>query len=104
MKVSNIEYLYGCPYITRGNISKQMSMSLNAIDVRIKELKEQIAKGRYSEFAIIKDGGFVMINYLVWIDYMGYRERLKEKNLCKSVPPFEPRKIASEIGWYGTYA
>lgn len=100
MKVTTIQYLYGTPYITRANLCKQFNMSPASADKKIKGIKEQMEKGRYGDFAYIKDGGFVMINYLVLIDYMKYREQLAEKNLCKSVPAFNPKEIAREIGWY----
>lgn len=104
MQLTSLERLCGSPYISRGNLKEQFKMSLRAIDTRIQEIKEEIKQGRYGEFAYIKDGGFVLLNYLVWIDYLKYRERLKEKNLRKNVPPFDAKKIAQEIGWYGKCA
>lgn len=79
---------------------QELDMSLGSVDKRIKEIKAEIEKGRYSDMAIIKDGGFCMVNYLVFIDYIKNRDRLTERNLRKNVPPYNPAKIAHELGWY----
>ncbi|MGN0393863.1 MAG: hypothetical protein ACI4EF_00705 [Coprococcus sp.] len=99
--VNEISYIHASPYITRARISQEFDMSLGSVDKRIKEIKSEIEKGRYSEMAIIKDGGFCMVNYLVFIDYMKNRGRLTEKNLRKNVPDYNPKAVAYEIGWYG---
>lgn len=73
---------------------------MSSVDNRIKELVGEIKSGRYNELAVIKDGGFVFVNYLALIDYLSNRQRLRNKNLRKTVPPYEPKKVAQEIGWY----
>lgn len=100
IEIIEINRTFGRPYMSRIELSKAFNMSKNAIDKRIMELKEEINSGRYNEYAFIKDGGFVFINTLVWIDFIKQHDRLKEKNLRKSVQPFDPRKIAETIGWY----
>ncbi|MDD3137571.1 MAG: hypothetical protein PHX08_01180 [Lachnospiraceae bacterium] len=100
VEITEISRTFGRPYMSRHELSKVFNMSANAVDARIAELREEIEQGRYSEFAFIKDGGFVFVNTLAWIDFMKHHERLKEKNLRKNVPVFEPRKIAEQIGWY----
>lgn len=86
-------------YITRANIMENFSMGKASVDNRLKGIKEEIANGRYPEMAIIKDGGFVFVNYLVFLDYLSNRDRLKEKNLRKYVEPFNAIKVAKQIGW-----
>lgn len=61
----------------------------------IEELKE-----RYGEYSTIRDGGIVMINYLVWVDYRHFRKQLRQKNAKKYVPPYDPAKVARELAWY----
>lgn len=60
---------------------------------KTKEIREQIKKGRYNRYSLL-DYGKVRINYYVYYDYTKYRGMLKDKNLSKHVPPFEPREIA----------
>lgn len=100
MEITTINYTRACPYITRANIASQLSISLASVDKRIKEIKEEIEKGRYSESSVIKDGGIVLINYLVFIDYEVNRQKLLDSNARKYVEPYSPGKIAREIGWY----
>ena len=47
-------------------------------------IREQIAQGRYNEYAIIDNE----INVGVFADYIKYRRMLKDKNARKYVPPF----------------
>ena len=98
MKITAITEVHGAPYITRGNLAKQIKLSVRTIDARIKEMREET--DRYDEFALIKDGGIVLINYLAWIDFMKYRERLMNRNLRKNIPKYDPKRVAESIGWY----
>lgn len=101
MTITEINYIHCSPYVTRANLVKEMQVSIGTVDKRIHEIKEEIIRKRYSEFALIKDGGIMMVNYLVLIDYMHYRERLRDRNLRKTVPPYNPELVAREVGWYG---
>ena len=100
MDIKTIESTKAYPYISRANIIKQFDMSKASADKRIKESRDEIEKGRYSRRAVIKDGGFVLVNYLVIIDYMDNRQKLLEPNLRKYVEPFNAYEIARDIGWY----
>lgn len=100
MNITTIEPTKGKPYITRAGIKEQLDMSISSVNTRIKEIRQEIEKGRYPEIAIIKDGGFTLVNYLVFIDYESNRQKLKESNLRKYVEPFDAYKIAKSIGWY----
>lgn len=101
MTITGIEYIHATPYITRANLAQELQISIGTVDKRIREIRQEIANKRYSEFAVIKDGGLMLVNYLVLIDYMHYRERLLDRNLRKNVPQYDPAKIARELGWYG---
>lgn len=98
--IKTIESTKAFPYISRANIIKQFDMSKASADKRIREIREEIEKGRYSEKSLIKDGGFVFVSYLVFIDYLSNRQRLLEPNLRKYVEPFNAYNTAREIGWY----
>jgi hypothetical protein len=98
--IKTIESTKAFPYISRANIIKQFDMSKASADKRIREIREEIEKGRYSEKSLIKDGGFVFVSYLVFIDYLSNRQKLMEPNLRKYVEPFNAYNTAREIGWY----
>ena len=100
MNITAIEDTKGFPYISRANIIKQFDMSKASADKRIKEIRSEIEKGRYNERSLIKDGGFVFVSYLVFIDYLANRQSLKEPNLRKYVSPFNAYEVAKDIGWY----
>ncbi|MCB7304575.1 hypothetical protein NE683_12155 [Bariatricus massiliensis] len=87
------------PYVSKSWIQKNMDMGARSVDTRFKEIKEETK--RYGEYAYIKDGGFFLVNFLVWVDYLTYRTRLKDKNLRKHVPDFDPEEVARAIGMYG---
>ena len=101
MTITKINQTRAKPYLLTKDVAKEMGMCSRTAQGRIAEIKEEVKKGRYDEYAVIKDGGFLLVNYLVLIDYMKWRERLKDKNARKSVPPYEPCKVARAIGWYG---
>lgn len=101
MTITKINQIHASPYLLTKEVAKEMNMCKQSAQSRIAEIKEEVKKGRYDEFAIIKDGGFLLVNYLVLIDYMKWRERLRDKNARKSVPPYDPYKVARAIGWYG---
>ena len=78
-------------YICREVLMKKFNMGHSAVELRLKEIRSEIEKGRYPENAFIKDGGFAWVNYYVWLDYLHNRKRLKEKNTRKYVKRFDSR-------------
>lgn len=71
------------------------------LDPIIKEIKEQIAKGRYEKVAITGEGKLMRINFFVFIDYLTFRDKLNSTDIGvrKSVPPFRPDIITQYSGW-----
>lgn len=102
MKITDLKVMRGSPFKTINDLAKELNVTKVTIRTRKKELENE--KERYGEYAVIKDGGIVLINYLAFIDYMKYRDRLREKNLRKTVPEFNPKKVAYSLGWYGEEA
>jgi DNA-binding Lrp family transcriptional regulator len=100
MQITNLIETQGTPYMTKEQLSKNLGVSKGTIQNRIAEIEKEVAKGRYGKHSIIRDGGIVLINYLVMIDYLNYRKMLKEKNARKTVPPFNAKEVCEEIGWY----
>ena len=84
----------GTPYMPRAVLAQQFGISKRTVDERMKEIKKS---DRYDEHACIKDGGIVLINYLVFLDYIEKRERIR--NGIK-VEDYDPQKLAKAIGWY----
>lgn len=98
-KIMYAETIRGYPYMPKKRIAEEFGISKSTVYVRMKEIDEEIKSGRYNEFAIIEDGNIVLINVLVFIDFLTYRSRLKEKNMRKYVPEFRPDKIIRMLGW-----
>ena len=101
MEISIIGQKLISPYMSKGDICKSMKMSKTSLDRRLKEIRNEVKQGRYSEYAIIKDGGIVWVNYLVLIDYMKNRQMLLDSNAKKYVEPFNGRKVVEQV-WGGT--
>jgi len=101
MTITKINQIHAKPYLLTKEVANELNMCKQSAQGRIAEIKEEIKRGRYDEYSIIKDGGFLLVNYLVLIDYMKWRERLRDRNARKSVPPYEPYKVARAMGWYG---
>lgn len=98
MNVTNFAKVQRIPYITKKQIAEELEISPNTVKSRIQEIEEEIKNGRYDEYAVIRDGQLLAVNYFVWIDFLTYRQRLQEKNLRKFVPPFDPKKVAPYAG------
>lgn len=94
-----IESIRGYPYMPKQQLADEFHISKSTVYLRMKEIEAEIKNGRYSDYAIIDDGNIVLVNVLVFIDYMVYRRRLKEKNTRKYVPEFNPAEIKKVIGW-----
>ena len=99
MNINLIETTKHYPYISRGELKQQLGKSLGTIDNRIKEIEDQVKAGRYPEYSVIRDGGIVLVNCLVWTDYLTNRQMLLDSNARKYVEGYQPRKIANALGW-----
>lgn len=84
----------GTPYMPRGVLAQQFGIAPRTVDERVREIKNS---DRYDEHAVIKDGGIVLINYLVFLDYLEKRERIKNGI---QVPAYDPKEMAKALGWY----
>lgn len=93
------ESIRGYPYEPKQQLADEFNICKTTVFTRIKEIEKEIEAGRYSNYAIIRDGKIVLVNVLVFIDYLTYRGMLRDKNARKHVPPFKPDVIARDIGW-----
>ena len=94
-----IESIRGYPYMPKQMLADEFHISKSTVYARMKEIEKEIQQGRYSRYAIINDGNIVLINVLVFIDYLANRRRLLERNTRKYVPDFNPAEIMRDIGW-----
>ena len=85
-------------YKTKEELKIEWSICTTTIDTRLKEIEDEVLKGRYPSNSVIRDGGIVRVNHLVFIDYMNNRQRLMQANLRKYVEPFNAFEIAKSIG------
>ncbi len=94
-----VEAIRGTPYMTKEVLAKEFHMCKSTVSNRMKEIEQQVKDGRYNDYAVIQDGKIVLINELVFIDYMKYRKMLLDKNAKKYVPKFRPDLIIQTLGW-----
>lgn len=99
MSIMYTESIRGYPYMKKETLAEEMHICKGTVVNRLREIENEIMNGRYSDYAIIQDGNILLINVLVFIDFLTYRKRLLNKNLRKNVPPFRPDIIARDIGW-----
>ena len=100
MTITAIESIRGNPFISRSRAAKDFDVSLTTIDNYIRDIEKEVSTGRDGPHSVVKSGGLTLISYTVLIDYLKYRQLLKDKNARKYVPEFDSRKTGKEIGFY----
>ncbi len=95
-EITEIRTLAADPYITKQYIADRYKVSVRTVCNWVSELDAYVMTGRYSEYTILDGCGVTYINYLAFVDYLKYRDKLRKK---KPVPPFNPAKVAKYIGW-----
>lgn len=93
------ESIRGYPYMPKQQLAEEFHISKSTVYSRMKEIEGEMQTGRYNQYAIIQDGNIVLVNVLVFIDYMTNRRMLREKNARKHVPEFQPDEIMKICGW-----
>lgn len=71
-------------YASKAEIGRCFGVSQPTVYKRVEGIKEEIKKGRYNRYAIA-DG---LISIAVFADYSKYHKRLNDKNLRRTVKPF----------------
>lgn len=87
---------FGYPYRQQGDVAEFFGLGKTTVYERVKEIKGEIGK-RYNEHAVIQDGNIVLVNILVFVDYMTYRRRLRDKNMRKYVPEYDAKLVARQM-------
>lgn len=93
------ESIRGYPYMHKEQLAQEFGITKATVYNRMKEIQTEIKNGRYNDYAVIQDGKLVLINVLVFIDYLTYRKMLLDRNARKYVPEFHPEKLIQMIGW-----
>ena len=78
--------------VSRKQAAKFLGVSTQTVDRRIEKL-EELSPRRY-DMPVIRADGFVRINLLCLIDYIGYENFFKAG---VAVPPFKPDVVAKEL-------
>ncbi|MDD3416366.1 MAG: hypothetical protein PHY47_20580 [Lachnospiraceae bacterium] len=96
-----VESIRSYPYMTAGKLADEFHLSPSTVYARLKEIEKEVEEGRYRgyDYTVIRDGKIVLINALVFIDYMTYRRQLLDHNARKYVPEFRPEKVVRCMGW-----
>ena len=81
-------------WMTRKELEIETGYSRVQISTLRKEMQEEIGK-RYDRYVF---AGERMTNYFAFLDYLTYRRQLKDKNMRKFVPAFDPEKLAKLAG------
>lgn len=71
-------------YVNKAELSRCFGVSPPTVYRRVAGIEEEIKKGRYNRYAIA-DG---LVSVAVFVDYTKYQKRLNDRNLRKTVPPF----------------
>lgn len=72
-------------YSTKAELSRCFGVSVPTVYKRVAGIEEEIKKGRYNRYAIADN----LVSIPVFLDYAKYHKRLNDKNLRKTVPPFD---------------
>lgn len=95
-----VESIRGYPYLPYKDLANEFHVSKGTVANFAKEIEDEAKKsGRYSVYAVIKEGKMVRVNALVFADYFAFRKMLRDKNARKHVPPFRPDVLIREMGW-----
>lgn len=81
-------------YMSQAALAEDFDLHVKTITSRIKEMR---AMDRYHG-AVVDDGNIIRCYYPAFVDYMTNRRKLRDKNLSKSVPAYNPKAIMSELG------
>lgn len=93
------ESIRGYPYMQKEQLADEFHICKSTVQKRMKEIETEVKNGRYNDYAIIRDGKIVLVNVLVFIDYLKYRRMLMDRNARKYTPEFRPDQLVQIIGW-----
>mgnify|MGYP006945363393 CR=1 FL=1 len=84
-----------CPYLSKKQLAEELGYGETSIYKLVKGFEEEVNTGnRYSRYAVAGS----RYNYFAIIDYLKYKDYLKNPALKRSVPEFDPGEIADVCG------
>lgn len=98
MKDEIIVYVKGRVYISLKDAAEIYNRSIPTLRLYIKEMERS---GRYDRKFITLDGeSKLLINSLALEDFLSVKTELKNKNLSRRLPPYDPAAIRKQRGEY----
>ena len=95
---SVIVHVRGHTYLPVSGIAESYRQSKSTVGRILKEIQES---ERYKDYrVIINDDGDRLVNVLAYEDYLFYRTQLKNRNLARHLPPFDPAEVRRNWGEY----
>lgn len=90
-------------YRNKADVARIFGVSTPTVYRRVEGIKKEIGK-RYNQYALLEN----LVSLAVYADYEKYHRRLENKNMRKTVPPFDmyearmyleevERKVCAEI-------
>lgn len=95
-----IETKGNATFVSMKSLSERYELCMNTVRDRKKGIEEEIISGRYPSNSIINDGNLVLINEMVFLDYLSNRKLLKSKTTRKYAKPFNPTDWVEMLGFY----
>ena len=89
--------MFGVVWATRQEIQADRKISAKTMDHRLAEFQEEIDKGRYSQYCLEKNIGYVRIDYIAFMDFMNNRDYLRNPKFRKYVKAFDRQKAIAEM-------
>ena len=82
-------------YRQQNEIAEEFSLTSKTVQSRLKELRSM--RDRYGDHAVIDQTNLVLVYRPAFVDFMRNREKLRDKNMAKYVPAYDPKKIIREL-------
>lgn len=83
------------PYKSKKDIADIFGLSRATVQQRVGEIE---ASGRYGPYSTLRDGQILLVNTLVFIDWLKYRRSWNDQNLRKYVPEFNAEEVVRAMG------
>ena len=95
-----IHRIAGRTYMNMQDLADKYRMCKRTVRDRVREIENEIGRGkRYERQAVINDGNIVLVNELVFLDWMQVRKDVLNKSTRKYVTDFNPAAWVRYLGW-----
>lgn len=91
-------HVRGHTYLPVSGVAESYHQSKSTVE---RNLKGILDADRYRGYRpVINEDGDRLVNVLIYEDYLCYKARLKERNLARHLPPFDPAEVRKNWGEY----